>query len=93
MAAVCRRYLVEGRVQGVAYRAFVQHHALRLNLRGFTRNRSDGSVEVIACGDVHAFADLETHLRAGPLAARVTAVHQEDAPDAGYRGFGIRKDE
>lgn len=90
--AGCRRYVVEGRVQGVAYRAFVQGHARQLKLRGFARNRSDGSVEVVACGHEQALADLENALRQGPPAARVTAVHRDDTPDAGYDGFGIRKD-
>jgi acylphosphatase len=42
--------VVHGRVQGVGFRYFVVERALSLGLRGYTRNRDDGSVEVLALG-------------------------------------------
>ena len=38
------------RVQGVGYRAFVEHEAGRLGLQGFVRNRRDGTVEALFVG-------------------------------------------
>jgi acylphosphatase len=47
----CRRCIVSGRVQGVYFRGTTQQQARRLKLDGFARNLSDGTVEVVACGD------------------------------------------
>jgi acylphosphatase len=43
--------VVYGRVQGVAFRANTCHQARRLGLRGWVRNCSDGTVELIAQGE------------------------------------------
>jgi len=69
--------IVEGRVQGVGFRAFVIDCASRLHLTGWVRNTWNGEVEVVAEGnqrDLSSFLDL---LREGPPAAVVTQVNQE----------------
>jgi acylphosphatase len=74
---------IRGRVQGVGYRAFVRDHATRLRLRGWTRNRTDGSVEVLLAGDRAAASALIAVLRRGPAGARVVdLLEREAAPDA-----------
>src|SRR5271165_489701 len=45
-----RRVVVEGFVQGVGYRDFARHAALRLGVSGWVRNRSDGTVEALIAG-------------------------------------------
>lgn len=53
MSASARRALhvvVEGKVQGVGYRAFVAREAKARGLAGWVRNRSDGSVEAVFSG-------------------------------------------
>ena len=47
---IVRHVSVRGRVQGVGYRAFVEHHARQRGLEGWVRNRSDGSVEAVVAG-------------------------------------------
>jgi acylphosphatase len=42
--------LIEGRVQGVWYRAWVEKMALALGLSGWVRNRHNGAVEVVFQG-------------------------------------------
>ena len=49
MSAI-RHVIVHGRVQGVGFRAFVEHEALRRGLEGWVRNRRDGSVEAVFAG-------------------------------------------
>jgi acylphosphatase len=74
--------LVTGRVQGVGFRAFACAEARRLDLRGWVRNRPDGSVESIVCGandGVSAFTDA---CRAGPPLARVEDLQVQPADDA-----------
>jgi acylphosphatase len=65
---------VEGRVQGVGFRWFVQERATALALAGWVRNRGDGAVEVAAEGSAAALAALESALREGPPHASVGAL-------------------
>ncbi len=71
---LCR---VTGRVQGVFFRASTQREARRLGVTGFARNLSDGSVEVLACGETAAVAALKAWLLRGPPDARVAEVSCE----------------
>jgi acylphosphatase len=83
--AACLR--VEGRVQGVGYRWWVVEEALRLGLSGWARNRTDGTVEILAIGQAEPIAALEAACAEGPPAARVVAVRRTPAEDDGSDGF------
>ena len=62
-----RSAIVTGTVQGVGFRAFVQHRARNLGIRGEVWNRSDGSVELEFEHEDEAVLDeLERHLWSGP---------------------------
>jgi acylphosphatase len=84
------RYVVAGRVQGVGYRYFVLRQAEVLGVSGYARNRSDGSVEVVAEGSDTALADFEARLREGPTFAEVTGVTREAIMERSGGGFHIR---
>lgn len=73
--------IVHGQVQGVGYRNFVLHHATRLGLTGFVRNRDDGAVEVEAQGDAAKLEKLMELLRKGPTHAVVRSVSRESMAD------------
>lgn len=75
------RIRVEGRVQGVGFRAFVARAAARLKLAGWVRNRSDGAVEIVAAGPRTAIDELALAARRGPPAARVDALRLEEADE------------
>ena len=64
-------FLVQGRVQGVGFRWFVNREAGELGLRGWVRNTEEGDVEVVASGDDAGLAELRRSLRRGPRGARV----------------------
>ena len=82
---------VYGRVQGVGFRYFVIQKAHSLGLRGYTRNESDGSVEVLAQGPRPALEHLLLYLRQGPSAARVSDVRVTwGAPGEHLSGFHMR---
>jgi membrane protein YqaA with SNARE-associated domain/acylphosphatase len=86
-----RAYRLEGRVQGVGFRAFIRREAQGLGLAGWTRNAPDGTVEVEAAGDPNSLASFEERLRQGPPGARVERVETRDLPgDADARTFEIR---
>ncbi len=76
--AICKQFIISGRVQGVWYRASTQQQAQALGISGYARNRPDGSVEVLACGPDDKFADLESWLWQGPANAQVTDVITEE---------------
>ena len=73
---VIRHMVVHGRVQGIGYRAFVEHEALRRGIEGWVRNRRDGSVEAVLAGDADAVAAMIEACRRGPYSARVDTLDQ-----------------
>lgn len=73
-----RRYSIQGRVQGVGFRDFVQREARKLNLTGYVRNLSDGSVLVCALGATESILALESALHKGPPWSEVRGVSAED---------------
>ena len=85
-----RRVMIRGRVQGVGYRAWVEHQAIGLGLHGWVRNRRDGSVEALFAGPGKAVAEMVALCRHGPPSARVAAVLDEPAgaDQLGLRGPG-----
>jgi acylphosphatase len=85
----CVRFVVSGRVQGVFFRASTRDEALRLGLTGHARNLPDGSVEVVACGDDAALAQLESWLELGPPLAQVSRVERSAADIAAPERFRI----
>jgi acylphosphatase len=64
-------FLIQGRVQGVGFRWFVNREASELGLRGWVRNTEEGEVEVVASGTEADLADLRARLRCGPRGSRV----------------------
>jgi acylphosphatase len=79
MSGAIRQVMVTGRVQGVGYRAWVEHRARAHGLEGWVRNRRDGSVEALFAGPADVVADLIERCRRGPSSARVDAVAEEPA--------------
>jgi acylphosphatase len=65
---------IEGRVQGVYYRAWTDETARTLGLDGTVRNTSDGSVEAVLSGPAETVADMLRRCADGPKDARVTKV-------------------
>lgn len=74
MAETTLRLEIRGRVQGVGYRAALVDQARRLGLRGWVRNRRDGSVEAMVAGPPESVQRLLDWSRHGPPAAIVHSV-------------------
>ena len=73
---------VKGRVQGVGFRAWACRKATDLDLSGWVRNRSNGTVEILAEGsddNINLFLAL---CKKGPLFARVDQIEPVSVPDA-----------
>ena len=78
---IIRHVVVRGRVQGVGYRAFVEDEATQRRLRGWVRNRRDGSVEAVFAGPRTAVESLIEACRRGPVSARVSALDQREGTE------------
>ena len=86
------RWIVSGRVQGIGFRFSVARYAMQLGVKGWVRNRSDGSVEVEAQGEAESLDRLQEYLRSGPPMARVDNVDTSDVPHevVVYKSFTIK---
>ncbi|MEO6594401.1 MAG: acylphosphatase [Planctomycetota bacterium] len=77
------RFVVTGRVQGVAFRAHTENAAQRLGLVGFVRNRRDGAVEGEAEGSEMAVTEFAAWLHTGSPWSRVDAVQVDELSGLG----------
>ncbi len=80
---------IEGRVQGVGYRAWVARTAAQLSLGGFVRNLRDGAVEAAFTGSPEAVGEMLVLLESGPPAASVRAVIILDEGGPRHSGFSV----
>ncbi|KAK7345525.1 hypothetical protein VNO77_16129 [Canavalia gladiata] len=81
------RVVIKGRVQGVWYRNWTIENATQLGLKGWVRNRKDGSVEAVFSGSVDAVQEMEQRCRRGPPDAAVTGIQVfpcDDDPGTGF---------
>ena len=86
------RLVIEGRVQGVFFRASTAQEAQRLAVTGWVRNCPDGSVEVVAEGLKSKVAELISWCHHGPPGAMVSRVRQHlEAFGNEFDRFGIRR--
>ncbi|HLI13272.1 MAG TPA: acylphosphatase [Alphaproteobacteria bacterium] len=83
----CVRVRIEGRVQGVWFRAWTAEEAAKRNLRGWVRNRKDGSVEAQFAGVLDQVDAMVEACRRGPPLARVEGLISAPVEDDGEPGF------
>lgn len=83
--------IITGLVQGVNFRWFTQRRASELGLVGYVRNRSDGSVELVAEGPREALERLLDAARVGPASAVIENVETRwGTPTGEFYRFEIR---
>lgn len=82
--------IITGRVQGVGFRVWVVTEAVSRGLDGWVRNRRDGAVEAVFCGDEDAVVAMLEVCWEGPAMAEVTAVTVSHTDEAAS-GFEIRR--
>jgi acylphosphatase len=90
-----KRFYINGIVQGVGYRYFVERAARHLKLAGYVRNLRDGRVEAYAVGPTGALELLRKSMEQGPQGSSVTGVSEEPAEiDPRFAdGFSIEYDD
>ncbi|WP_134495803.1 acylphosphatase [Microvirga pakistanensis] len=86
--------LIHGRVQGVGFRAWTQHQAQLHGLKGWVRNRHDGSVEAVFSGPGEMVEVMLKACHKGPAGSLVQLVEPVDSVDHeldGTKGFEVRR--
>jgi acylphosphatase len=86
---VAKRIIFTGHVQGVGFRFTAHRMANRRQLTGFVRNRSDGTVEMLAQGPAEDIDDCIRDI-SDSLAGYVRETLIDDVPpDPKYADFKI----
>jgi acylphosphatase len=82
--------VIHGDVHGVGFRYYLMREAQRLGLRGWVRNRDDGTVEFVAEGRRTELEKLKRAAERGPQTAQVDKVGTEwSAAAGGLDGFDL----
>jgi acylphosphatase len=90
VAAIRKRVVVHGHVQGVFFRDSLRRLAERQSVAGWARNTREGTVEAVFEGAPDAVARLVTFCGEGPRGADVTRVDMQTEQPEGLSGFSIR---
>ncbi len=61
----CWEMIARGRVQGVGLRWFVKDCAIRYGVKGYVKNLSDGTVQIIASGVSEVLSLLAEEIKQG----------------------------
>jgi len=83
MPTIRMHVFVEGRVQGVFFRAETKKTAQSFNLTGWVRNLADGRVEAVFEGEERDVERMVAWCRQGPPYAAVTQVQAAAEPATG----------
>jgi acylphosphatase len=84
------RVRIEGHVQGVGFRYWLQLAATDLDLNGWVRNRRDGGVEAVLCGPTDSIDEMIQRCKDGPPSARVDFVKVLEESDSVPDGFEVK---
>lgn len=87
---ITRHLSIHGLVQGVGFRRYMIYKAQQLDISGWVRNRSDGSVEAMVHGTEAAVVAIIECAQHGPRASQVSGVTISDVENA--ENFGGRFD-
>ena len=82
---------VEGKVQGVYYRATAMQVAGILGITGYAQNLPDGKVKIEAEGDEDMLVRFIQWCHHGPEGAEVKHVSVTDGPIQSFQSFEIRR--
>ena len=81
---------IYGRVQGVFFRKYAREKALELNINGFVKNESDGTVYFEAEGEKENIEKFKHWCSKGSPGAKVSKVETEEAELKKHKDFQIK---
>ncbi len=80
---------VSGRVQGVWFRVTTKKVADEMEVKGFVKNKNDGTVYIEAESDTKTLMKFTRWCHQGPTGAQVEQVSVNEAPVKNYTDFRI----
>ena len=81
---------ISGRVQGVGFRFSAVNKAQQLGLKGFVKNRMNGTVYIEAEGEPEQLNEMVNWCWKGPPSAHVENVTRQEIPIRDYNRFGVQ---
>lgn len=88
------RLTVHGRVQGVGYRYSILDHidSEQILVRGYVQNMANGTVLVVAQGDIESLKDLRRFAVEGSFKAQVREIEEtyQEISEYEYDSFDIK---
>ncbi|MEZ2715531.1 acylphosphatase [Niallia circulans] len=82
--------IINGRVQGVGFRYFVQMIAMENKITGWVRNKADGTVECMAVASSETLRAFVEKVKRGNRFARVDHIEiQESEPEELFSSFKV----
>lgn len=82
---------VQGKVQGVFFRASTQEKADELGIKGWVRNNGDGSVSISAEGETETLKQFVEWCSVGPPRARVDHFDIQERELQNYKEFSVQR--
>jgi acylphosphatase len=83
------RVIVYGQVQGVGFRAFIYKQARSLLLKGYVKNMSDGTVQIVLQGPEKQVKKLIELANNGPSLSKVTNIKITEEDMEAFTDFHI----
>lgn len=80
---------VYGLVQGIFFRATAREQADKLEITGFARNETDGSVYIEAEGEEEKLDEFVSWCKVGPTSAKVEKVETTESPLKNFSEFNV----
>ena len=81
--------IIEGKVQGVFFRASTKDEADRLGITGWVKNTFDGNVEIMASGRKNLIAQFTEWCKHGPRRALVTNISITEKDEIEFEEFSV----
>ena len=86
------KIILSGKVQNVGFRYFIKNNAQELNVKGYVKNKEDGTVEIVGEGEEKNIEALIKKCQQGPLRAQVdNVVISEEKTKKEYESFRTEK--
>lgn len=87
------RLTIHGRVQGVGYRYSILDHieGHQIMVRGYVANLANGTVQIVAQGDIESLKDLRRFAVKGSARSEVREIEEvyQEIASYDYESFGI----
>ena len=83
------RLYIQGTVQGLFFRQFIQDNAERNDLRGFVRNLEDGRVEVFLEGNNENVEKMIELCKKGPKHSKIDKIDIKEERFQDFKEFKI----